>query len=344
MESFQIRTCEAIVKNEAGFNFKPLIENRYEPFLVQDPWGLRKAIVPIFRRDANGELYGMGTAFHVDGWGTFLTADHVIDFLRNQQHSEIDNLVLFLGLGLIFGTVPVPPEAFLSGVKVISALYQKDDPMSLLRGESSLDILADLAVITAPIQSRSITPHTVPVKAAGWNPTIGETVLAVGFPELDCQQNGHNRPVTLSEGMYGAYGKIIKIYRNGVNQSRPNPVFEVECNWPSGMSGGPVFNSRGEVIGLVSRSLLSDDGSPGVGWATSFGFIPYFKTLAPTFDCLNPMWRQGWAVRRNNPWHLAGFFKTELEARELAQVMDSTYQVKFGSSRFGTDDFISDDR
>ena len=32
-------------------------------------------------------------------------------------------------------------------------------------------------------------------------------------------------------------------------------TIEVEATWLSGMSGGPVFNEAGEVIGLVSFSL-----------------------------------------------------------------------------------------
>ena len=105
------------------------------------------------------------------------------------------------------------------------------------------------------------------------------------------------------------------------------------------MSGGPVFNSSGEVVGLVSRSLLPDDGSLGVGWATYFGFIPDFKKLVPTLDILNPKWRRGWAVLRSEPWHLAGFYQTEAEALQLASTLNSEYQVKFGANKFDTDDF-----
>lgn len=345
MEYFNIKTCEAIAMQEAGYVLVPQQNKPFDPFLIQDPWSLRKAIVPVFRRDTNGNVVGMGTAFHVDGWGSFLTADHVIDFVRNQlrtnkQNSDLEHVMLFLGIGLVFGTVTIPKEAYLFGTEFVSALYQKDDPISLLKGESSMDILADLAVITAPFRSNSIIPHTVPIKAAGWNPSIGETVLAIGFPELNFEKHENNETATLSEGMYGAYGKITNIRPNGVSESRPNPVFEVECNWPSGMSGGPIFNSRGEVIGLVSRSIVNNDGSVGIGWATSFSHIPYFRTMAPTFDVLNPMYRQGWAVLKSNPWDLAGFFKTETEAKQLLTCLDSAYEVKFGSSRFGTDDFI----
>jgi hypothetical protein len=90
----------------------------------------------------------------------------------------------------------------------------------------------------------------------------------------------------------------------------------------------------------VSSSLEEfDNDSPSVGWATCFGLIPYFNEIVPTLDNSNPRWRRGWAVFRRKPWHLAGFFKTEAEALQLASTMNSDYQVKFGSNHFDTDDF-----
>ena len=49
------------------------------PFQLDDPFGLRKAILPVFHCEPGSErIVGLGTAFHVDGWGTFLTAAHVV--------------------------------------------------------------------------------------------------------------------------------------------------------------------------------------------------------------------------------------------------------------------------
>jgi serine protease Do len=165
--------------------------------------------------------------------------------------------------------------------------------------------------------------------------------LAIGFSGMDDKCLDEDAQIfLLTEGMYGAYGIVTAIHPHGRGQSWPTPVFEVECNWSSGMSGGPVFNSSGEVVGLVSTGmdLRSDDGN-GIGWATCFGSIPYFSELVPMLDASKPSGRRGWAVWRNKPWHLAGFFTTKPEAQRLANSMSADYQVTYGLNEIGTDHF-----
>jgi hypothetical protein len=58
--------------------------------------------------------------------------------------------------------------------------------------------------------------------------------------------------------MYGAYGRIVDVHPNGVGTANPSPVIEVETDWPPGMSGGPVFNQAGDVVGIVSRSIRAE--------------------------------------------------------------------------------------
>lgn len=357
IEPFHVRTCENIANQEKSIIFAPDLDTPFKPFLIQDPFGLRKAIVPVLNRKTTGDICGMGTAFHIDGWGTFLTADHVIDFARYHpdtashwteisQNPTGDHAVLFLGIGgRAFGRVPIPPGAFSLVEFMASPMGENHIP---LMNKSEPKNVVDLAVLQASIHSDEHNipqSHFVPVKASPYPlPSVDQTVLAVGFPELDCQQldNDAQRSL-LTEGMYGAYGRIKAIHPAGISQSNPTPVFEVECNWRQGMSGGPVFNSSGEVIGLVSRALKLPPNALGnsVGYATCFSAIPYFKKLVPTLDIVNCMWRRGWAVLRSDPWDLAGFFQTEVEAQQLASSVSPEYQVKYGSNRFGTDDFIS---
>ena len=82
--------------------------------------------------------------------------------------------------------------------------------------------------------------------------------------------------------------RLFPAGRDAVNKT---PVFEVEANWPSGMSGGLIFNEAGNVIGVVSRSLAPDDEAPGVGYGACLratrgerrqGGCVAFTTIIPT--------------------------------------------------------------
>jgi len=212
---FYVSTCEDRASNQQGIDFVPLSEQPFEPFLIQDPFGLRKAVVPVFKRNSNGEICGMGTAFHIDGWSTFLSADHVIDFAREYPksasswtdvslNSNGDHPVLFLGMGLFVGIVNIAKESLAFVNHIVSAMREKDDPILNLKGKTEPENAADLAVLTAVFEPGVKMPHSVPVKGSGWHPSIGEWVLAIGFPELGFDEN------ILSEGMYGAYGRIKK--------------------------------------------------------------------------------------------------------------------------------------
>jgi serine protease Do len=79
-----VATCEDRNLNERLHPLVPEGDEGPALFRVQDPFGLRKAVVPIFQADSTDILTGMGTAFSLDPWGSFLSADHVIDFYVEQ--------------------------------------------------------------------------------------------------------------------------------------------------------------------------------------------------------------------------------------------------------------------
>lgn len=76
-------------------------------------------------------------------------------------------------------------------------------------------------------------------EVARMQPPIGEPVTAVGHPG----------------GLgYSAHRGIVA---SGVryDSDRPQRWFQTDCGILPGMSGGPVFNDRGEVVGIVSFTL-----------------------------------------------------------------------------------------
>jgi serine protease Do len=280
---FIVGTCEAGGRAERSLPFSPRAGSPFEPFEVHDPFGLRRAVVPVFRRNSEGRIYGMGTAFHVHGWNAFLTAYHVVDFIESGDlpraissadmtiNANGDQPILFLGLnGVIFGSVGIPPEQFAPVTRVTCLFQEKEDPIAELQGKSALEPAEDIAILHPGYHPNATAPHTVRIAGTEWVPRKDEYVFAIGYAELNCQVLDEcARQALLSEGLYGSYARITAVRNYGHNPHRANSMFEVEGDWRSGMSGGPIFNADGHVVGLVSRSIAPSDGQPGIGCAVN---------------------------------------------------------------------------
>lgn len=83
---------------------------------------------------------------------------------------------------------------------------------------------------------------------------VGEEVYAIGNPlgELD---------YTMTSGIVSALDRLIQ-----VDESTSINMFQMDAAVNQGNSGGPVYNSRGEVIGIVSAKYAST-GVEGLGFA-----------------------------------------------------------------------------
>lgn len=339
---FIVRTCESIVqKHSKSQELKPTGGNVFEPFEIYDPFGIRNAIVPIFRQTMDGRMYGMGTAFHVDGFGTYLTAYHVVDFIQALPASRP---ILFLSMhAVIFGTQPIPPDCFVPAQTVFAALAEVDDPMASLRGQITHVPAVDVAGLkTHQLGPGVRAPQSLPIRLGGWTPQLGEFVLAVGYPKLDLSElNTIEQSSLLTEGMYGAYGRIIALHPNGTSSTNPTPVFEVEGDWPGGMSGGPVFNRYGEVVGMVSRSLRAEFGIQGAGYAVHFGIVNGIDQFIPSVDKTNPGWRFGWGLISKDSEELISIhsFQESAEAASMSSSNKSTKILKI-HNRIGTLEYV----
>lgn len=85
--------------------------------------------------------------------------------------------------------------------------------------------------------------------------SVGETVYAVGNPLGELE-------FSMSTGHVSALDRAIK---TGESADSIN-MFQIDAAVNSGNSGGPVYNVRGEVIGVVTAKY-SDTGVEGIGFA-----------------------------------------------------------------------------
>jgi serine protease Do len=132
-----------------------------------------------------------------------------------------------------------------------------------------INSLLDLAMI----QATKVPDSVVPLKLAkAGNYDIGEQVIAIGAP-------------------YGVSHSLSVGYLSGIRDREKIPgtaivprFLQTDAAINQGNSGGPMFNSKGEIIGIVSHILSKAGGSNGLGFALSVDSIhALIKTKPATF-------------------------------------------------------------
>lgn len=86
---------------------------------------------------------------------------------------------------------------------------------------------------------------------------VGQVVYVIGNP--------YGLQSTFSVGHISAFREFNRLYDGTILAE----FIQTDAAINSGNSGGPVFNSKGEVIGIASRILTVSGGSQGIGFVVS---------------------------------------------------------------------------
>lgn len=94
------------------------------------------------------------------------------------------------------------------------------------------------------------------------SPALGEKVAIVGTrPRSASYQFSPDKKVRVECDLFVVVGEVAAIYqRKRDNVMAPFPGFEVRCETIGAMSGGPVFDTSGRLIGILSTGMTSQDG------------------------------------------------------------------------------------
>jgi len=288
-------------------------------FLCQDP-ELRAKVLPLFSfnpHEAEKRPRGQGTAFRIDPWSTCATAFHVLEDLFDMS-SESSGLVLRDNIslaalevsGLVYGKTKLDENAWRPLSGAFSIFGVEDNPLTGSRLKNSTELMV---VKIRPSQETGYGTPYLPVDLDGWYPSIDEELMAIGFADLDSesQDSGADRPI--EQYMYMSIGRIIDIEPADKGRGRPWPRVNVDSDWPGGMSGGPVFNQAGNVVGIVSSGI----GAVGVGIATFFSGWSLPQHIFGSLDPNNPSFFRCHAVF-DESGNLVHFGQDEQNARAWA--------------------------
>ncbi len=89
--------------------------------------------------------------------------------------------------------------------------------------------------------------------------SVGDTVYAVGNPLGELQY-------TMTSGMVSALDRDLTTYDSASGTYNTINMFQIDAAVNSGNSGGPLYNDRGQVMGIVTAKY-SDTGVEGLGFA-----------------------------------------------------------------------------
>jgi len=257
-------------------------------YLIQET-AVRSRVLPLFGFDPQNpdqRPTGFGTAFRVDPWSRCVTAFHVSEelFDINPVNREI---VLSPNLRLCalempelgYGLMRVPREAW-RPIAEAYALYDIDESALVcvrLRNLTELIVLR----IRPSAPTDNLMPY-YPLDLRNWHPRVGERVMALGYAGLDIEPHENASPIRpIDSPLYASIGEIIDIEPADPNRRRSWPIIRVNANWPGGMSGGPVFNENGHVIGIVST------GCEGMGGASAT-FFSGWRAPEQTLGSIDP--------------------------------------------------------
>jgi serine protease Do len=255
-------------------------------------------IMPVFRFDPNAadeRPFGVGTVFRVDPWGTCATAFHVIEDLLTLDGGNLtlcgDVRIAALEIeGIVYGSPPIPEGAWrpLSGLYVEAG---KTNP-PLFHEKPKIQNLTELASLQISRSERPTPMPWLPVALSSQPPQPGEIVTGYGFAGLDVDPEGKGDDRPMTQYLYQSAGEVIEIMPADPKSTMPWPRFRVSAEWPSGMSGGPVLNALGNVIGVISRGWSGDADST----ATHFSGWDVSRRAFPTIDPLNAGRFRGFAA------------------------------------------------
>ena len=153
--------------------------------------------------------------------------------------------------GYIVTNYHVIADAYTEGYKVSVMFYNGDKYDAKIVG---VEESSDIAVLKIDASGLSAT-----TLGNSEDIQVGETVYAIGNPLGELS-------FSMTSGMVSALDRDITTQDQTTGQTTTNNMFQIDAAVNEGNSGGPVYNNKGEVVGIVTAKY-SDAGVEGLGFA-----------------------------------------------------------------------------
>jgi serine protease Do len=173
------------------------------------------------------------------------------------------------------GFVIDPKGEIVTNYHVIDGAYEIiatfSDGMQLEAKIAAADRLSDIALL-------DVNPPS-PLKAAAWGDSaavrVGDPVLAIGNP--------------LGVGL-SVTGGIVSALNRDIMETPYDDYIQTDAPINHGNSGGPLFDMRGQVVGINTAIVSPTAGSAGLGFAIPAADARFVIGQLRRFGWLHPGW------------------------------------------------------
>lgn len=307
-------------------------------FLIQDPFGIRESVQPVLSlpEDVNQKhMTGIGTCFRVSPWG-FVSAFHNFDHPNGRDFPDGEVGCVAFSFGYVMGRVGFQTSDHMGAIRtLLRPRATIVAPPGVIVPEDFYvpDVPVDVAALRVDMSTLKREPPLKLLKLAKTSSKIGDIVMGVGFPIQGASTLNEDAHPLYKEELHGAIGRVTDLLPNGLERRRPWASFQIEGNWKSGMSGGPVLNTDGEVVGVISSSLPPSEDGPGIGFAVDLAKYD-MRFLLPELLPASPEWFR--AIGHFNNGKLQGYGLPEQFRPETFGPPEALHliDVRLGSSDY----------
>lgn len=243
-------------------------------------------ICPIGEHLSEDKWQLSGTGFYIHPEGIALSASHNFRD-RGIEYTDSDQLfnkkpIKTIGTPAFFRLIPLSDnEIHIEITQIQNVIYLKGIDIAIVLSGISRD----------PPKKLNLTSKI---------PNIGERIYAYSYPNESGNTDNITGKIKLDKAEYE--GVITNHYLKGRDKVLlPGPCIEAKMEAPGGTSGGPVFNIKGHVFGVISTSLTGD---PPIAYIT-----PIFPILNMTFEINTDKGVQKLSLRQLSKMGLISLFE-----------------------------------
>lgn len=230
---------------------------------LDSPTILTECALRLLARGLDGRFDAAGSGVML-GDAMALTAKHVIE----DHMSVLDGRSLASGMTARFELIAA--RGLRDGKTMVIYIVEA----------FSLSPVSDLAVLT--LRPRGPVPAAALPVLDLFPPGVGEPIVGVGFHSGTAAVV--NEVVRVNHEAHTSAGHVIEVHHQLRDPSRLTfPCFRVDARFDGGMSGGPVFDQRGRVCGIVCSSAPPhESGEAHLSYATTLW--PLMSLAVPGTD------------------------------------------------------------